>query len=73
VLPRIAPRFNNKKQVVGFDDVISAKNRTRVNGILHLQYGGVVESKDLYFDIENVKNLTNFDLIEVKNLDTITL
>ena len=73
VLPRIAPRFNNKKQVVGFDDVISAKNRTRVNGILHLQYGGVVESKDLYFDIKDVKNLTNFDLIEVKNLDTITL
>ena len=73
VLPRIAPRFNNKKQVVGFDDVISAKNRTKINEILDAQYGGIVEAIDLFFDIEDVKNLTNFDLIEVKNLDSITL
>ena len=73
VLPRIAPRFNNKKQVVGFDDVISAKNRTKINEILDAQYDGVVEAIDLFFDIEDVKNLTNFDVIEVANLDTITL
>lgn len=73
VLPRVAPRFNTKKEVVGFDDVISAKNRTKINTILHFQYGGKVEAIDLFFDIEGVKNLTNFDLIEVKNLDTLTL
>ena len=73
VLPRVAPRFNTKKEVVGFDDVISAKNRTKINNILHFQYGGKVEAIDLFFDIEGVKNLTNFDLIEVKNLDTLTL
>ena len=73
VLPRVAPRFNTKKEVVGFDDVISAKNRTKIKTILHFQYGGKVEAIDLFFDIEGVKNLTNFDLIEVKNLDTLTL
>ena len=73
VLPRVAPRFNTKKEVVGFDDVISAKNRTKINTILHFQYGGKVEAIDLFFDIEGVKTLTNFDLIEVKNLDTLTL
>ena len=73
VLPRIAPRFNNKKEVVGFDDVKSAKNRTQINNILEAQYGGKVEAIDLFFDIEGVKTLTNFDLIEVKNLDTLTL
>ena len=73
VLPRIAPRFNNKKEVVGFDDVKSAKNRTQINDILTAQYSGKVEAIDLFFDIEGVKTLTNFDLIEVKNLDTLTL
>ena len=73
VLPRIAPRFNNKKEVVGFDDVKSAKNRTQINNILDAQYGGKVEAIDLFFDIEGVKTLTNFDLIEVKNLDTLTI
>ena len=73
VLPRIAPRFNTKKEVVGFDDVISAKNRTKINDILTAQYSGKVEAIDLFFDIEGVKTLTNFDLIEVKNLDALTL
>ena len=73
VLPRVAPRFNTKKEVVGFDDVQSAKNRTKINDILTAQYNGKVEAIDLFFDIEGVKNLTNFDLIEVKNLDTLTL
>jgi len=73
VLPRIAPRFNTKKEVVGFDDVKSAKNRTQINNILEAQYGEKVEAIDLFFDIEGVKTLTNFDLIEVKNLDALTL
>ena len=41
VLQRVAPRFNNQGNITGFDDVVSAKNRTKVNGILNLQYGGV--------------------------------
>lgn len=73
VLPRIAPRFNTKKEVVGFDDVQSAKNRTKINDILTAQYAGKVEAIDLFFDIEGVKTMTNFDLIEVKNLDSLSL
>ena len=70
VLPRVAPRFNKKHEVVGFDDVVSAKNRTRINDILAAQYGGKVEAIDLFFDIEGVATLSNFDFIEVSNLDT---
>ena len=76
VLPRIAPRFNNQGNVAGFDDVIGAKNRTRINNILQQQYGSVVESKDLYFDIEDVKmksNKSDFDVIEVANLDELVV
>ena len=76
VLPRIAPRFNFLGRVKGFDDVVSAKSRTKVNGILNLQYGGVVESKDLYFDIEDVKikkKKSDFDVIEVANLDKLVV
>ena len=76
VLPRVAPRFNNQGNITGFDDVVGAKNRTKVNGILNLQYGGVVESKDLYFDIEDVKikeNKSDFDVIEVTNLDELVV
>jgi hypothetical protein len=70
VLPRVAPRFNIKREVVGLDDVVSAKNRTRINDILAAQYGGKVEAIDLFFDIEGVTTLSNFDYIEVNNLDT---
>ena len=76
VLPRVAPRFNNQGNITGFDDVVSAKNRTKVNGILNLQYGGVVESKDLYYEIENLKRMTNkeeFDVIQIKNLDELVI
>jgi len=73
VLPRIAPRFNTKKEVVGFDDVLSAKSRTKINDILTAQYGGKVEAIDLFFDIENVKTLTEFDTISINNLDSLVL
>jgi len=73
VLPRVAPRFNTKKEVVGFDDVLAAKNRTKINDILTAQYDGKVEAIDLYFDIEGVKTLTEFDTITINNLDTLTL
>jgi len=76
VLPRVAPRFNNQGNITGFDDVVRAKNRTKVNGILNLQYGGVVESKDLYYEIANLKQMTNkeeFDVIQIKNLDELVI
>ena len=57
VLPRIAPRFNTAGDVVGFDDVIGAKNRTKLDDVLSRQYSGTVETMDLYFDIENVTEL----------------
>ena len=72
VLPRVAPRFNNQGDITGFDDVVSAKNRTKVDNILQLQYDGIVETKDLYFDIEDIRmksNKSDFDIIEVSNLD----
>jgi hypothetical protein len=67
----VAPRFNTKREVVGLDDVVSAKNRTRINDILAAQYGSKVEAIDLFFDIEGVDTLSNFDYIEVSNLDTL--
>ena len=76
VLARVAPRFNNQGNITGFDDVVSAKNRTNLNSILNLQYDGVVESKDLYFDIEDVrikKKKSDFDVIEVSNLDELVV
>ena len=76
VLPRVAPRFNNQGNITGFDDVVGAKNRTKVNDILNLQYGGVVESKDLYYEIANLKQMTNkeeFDVIQIKNLDELVI
>ena len=72
VLPRVAPRFNNQGNITGYYNVVGAKNRTKVNNVLQQQYGGVVESKDLYFDIEDVKikeTKSDFDVIEIANLD----
>lgn len=71
VLPRVAPRFNKNGNVVGFDDVVSSKNRTKINHVLQAQYGGVVEAIDLYFDIDDVKVLQEFDQISVSNLDSL--
>ena len=55
----LAPRFNTAGDVVGFDDVISAKNRTKLDDVLQRQYHGAVETMDLYFDIENVTEQKN--------------
>jgi len=71
VLPRIAPRFNTAGDVVGFDDVIGAKNRTKLDDVLSRQYNGTVETMDLYFDIENVteqKNKVDYNTINPINL-----
>jgi hypothetical protein len=76
ILPRVAPRFNKGGDVVGFDDVLGAKSRTKVNEVLQVQYNGVVESVDLFFDISGVKNFTRseeFDQIGVENLDELML
>jgi hypothetical protein len=73
VLPRIAPRFNKAGEVQGYDDVLSAKDRTKINHVLKAQYGGIVEAIDLYFDIEGIKTLTEFSTISISNLDTLTI
>jgi len=73
VLPRVAPRFNKSGEVKGYDDVISAKERTKINTVLQSQYGGKVEAIDLFFDIEGVKTLQEFSTISVTNLDPLTL
>ena len=72
VLPRVAPRFKKDGTVGGFDDVISAKNRTKIDGVLQQQYGDLVELKDIFFDIADVRNKKTkdeFTDIIVENLD----
>ena len=72
VLPRVAPRFKKDGTVGGFDDVISAKNRTKIDGVLQQQYGDLVELKDVFFDIADVRNKKTkdeFTDIIVENLD----
>ena len=76
VHPRIAPRFNNNGEVVGFDDVLSAKSRTKLDNVVLLQYDGKVEVIDLYYDIDNIYNKrskNDFDFIDIKNLDKLKL
>jgi hypothetical protein len=73
VLPRVAPRFNKAGEVQGFDDVLSAKERTKINTVLQFQYGGKVEAIDLFFDIDNVKVLTEFNTVSISNLDPLVL
>ena len=76
VLPRLAPRFNTAGDVVGFDDVISAKNRTKLDDVLQRQYHGAVETMDLYFDIEDVTKRVNkegYDVINPTNLTPIPM
>ena len=73
VLPRIAPRFNRARKVLGYDDVLSAKERTKIDHVLKAQYGGIVEAIDLYYDIHDVKSLQEFNTISINNLDTLTL
>ena len=72
VLPRVAPRFKKDGTVGGFDDVISAKNRTKIDGVLQQQYGNLVELKDIFFDINGLRNKKTkdeFNDIIVENLD----
>jgi len=74
VLPRVAPRFNKAGEVQGFDDVVGAKNRTKVNEVLNAQYQGTVESMDIFFDIAAVRSFTHsdqFQEIAVENLDEV--
>ena len=73
VLPRVAPRFNKAGEVRGFDDVVGAKERTKINTVLQFQYGGKVEAIDLFFDIDNVKVLTEFNTVSISNLDPLVL
>ena len=51
--------FQHSVEVTGFDDVISAKNRTMLDDVLQRQYHGTVDTIDLYFDIDNVKQQTS--------------
>ena len=76
VLPRVAPRFKKDGTVSGFDDVISAKNRTKIDGVLKKQYGELVGLLDVFFDINNVKNKNtkdDFNTIMIENLSDLTL
>jgi hypothetical protein len=73
VLPRIAPRFNKAREVLGYDDVLSAKERTKIDHVLQAQYNGIVKAIDLYYDITDVKSLKDFDSIGISNLDALTL
>ena len=76
VLPRICPRFNKKGDVKGFDDVLKAKERTKINHVLEAQYSNKVQSIDLFYDIQDVKNKVtkkDFDAIIVENLDPLVI
>ena len=71
VLPRVAPRFKKDGTVGGFDDVISAKNRTKIDGVLRQQYNELVELKDIFFDINDLrskKTKDEFNDIIVENI-----
>ena len=63
----VAPRFNKKGDVVGFDDVVGAKDRTNINKVLQTQYNGKVQSIDLLYSIKDVREGTN-----VSDYQTIT-
>ena len=55
----------------GFDDVISAKNRTKIDGVLRQQYNELVELKDIFFDINDLRNKKTkdeFNDIIIENL-----
>lgn len=76
VMPRVAPIFTNKGDVKGFDDVVAAKSRANIDPVLQQQYGGIVEIIDLFYDIEDVRmksNRSDFDVIEVTNLDELVV
>lgn len=55
VIPRVAPRFKKTGEVTGFDDVTRSIKRTQIDRVLQAQYGGVVESIYVYYDIPSVR------------------
>ena len=59
VMPRVAPMFTKAGNVKGFDDVVKSKNRTKIDDVIHKQYGTTVKLIDLYYDIEDVKQKKN--------------
>ncbi len=76
VLPRVAPRFKKDGSVGGYDDVISAKSRTKIDGVLEKQYGELIGIMDVFFDIVNVRNKKTkdeFTDITVNNIDDMTV
>lgn len=76
ILPRFAPRFKKSGEVEGFDNVISSKSRTNIAPVLSKQYGNKVQTIDLMFDIENIKQKKtkdDFSDIIVENLDELVI
>ena len=71
ILPRVAPRFDKLRQIVGYDDVVGAKERTNISNVLRAQYDDQVQSVDLFYDIEGVRDVVDFDVIGVQNLDSL--
>ena len=72
VMPRVAPMFTKNGDIKGFDDVVRAKGRTKIDHILTDQYGGIVESIDQYYDIADLKskkNKSDFNSVDIANLD----
>ena len=60
----------------GYDDVISAKSRTKIDGVLEKQYGELIGIMDVFFDIVNVRNKktkSEFTDITVDNIDDMTV
>ena len=73
-MPRLAPRFKKDGTVGGYDDVISAKNRTKIDDVLEKMFDDTAKVIDLYFDIvdlRNKKTKDEFADIIVENLDSL--
>ena len=76
LLPRVAPMFTTAGEIRGFDNVVAAKGRTKIDHILRKQYNGVVEAIDLFYDIEDVrmkKHKSDFNEIKSSNLDKLVI
>ena len=69
IIPNNAPRFNNKKEVVGIDDVVKAKSKTNISKTIK-RFGDNVESVEATFDIVGIadkKMVDDFYDIRIKN------
>lgn len=76
LLPRVAPMFTIAGEIRGFDNVVAAKGRTKIDHILRKQYNDVVEAIDLFYDIEDVKmkkHKSDFNEIKSSNLDELVI